>query len=256
MSSKSRARVIKPKGLKPQSSKRALPKVKSAAGSVKKSQSKSVKSLYAFRLKSVRNKIKECKLQALLVTDLKSVRYLTGFTGSSAFVVVTLRSGALLTDPRYTEQAAKEVQGLKVRIYKKDPLSSLADLIKRDLFKGNTDKRVLGFESEHLRYSTYFKLRSLLRPVKLKSTVGLMLGVRSRKDSLELGLLKESAGLLGRGFHLAATLLSAGVVESEAAWKIESFFRSSGAEGLAFDTIVASGFRGALPHGVGNWPRR
>ena len=94
------------------------------------------------------------------------------------------------------------------------------------------------------------KLKSELRPVKLRATVGLMLSVRSTKDVTELGLLKESACLLSKGFELAGTLLAPGLVESEAAWKIESFFRSSGAEALAFDTIIASGFRGALPHGI------
>lgn len=230
---------------------------KNKTASVKKNGPEDLKSLYGARLRAVRGELKRLKLAALLITDLKNIKYLTGFTGSSAFVVVTLRSGFLLTDPRYTSQAKAEVCGLKVRIYERDPFGSLADLIKKDSFKGRhgasearAGKQSLGFESDHLKHSTYVLLRRLLRPIKLSATTGLLLRVRTKKDASELALLRESAKLLTKGFQMAKRILRPGVVESEAAWKIESFFRSSGAEALAFDTIIASGFRGALPHGI------
>lgn len=237
-------------GAKAKSSARSSRGNKSKPASVKKNGAKDLKGLYGARLKAVRGELKKRKLAGLLVTDLKNIRYLTGFTGSSAFVVVTLRSGLLLTDSRYTSQATSEVMGLKVRIYERDPFGSLADLIKKDSFKGKTGKQSLGFESDHLKHSTYILLRRLLRPITLRATTGLLLRVRTKKDASELALLRESAKLLTKGFEMAKRILRPGVVESEAAWKIESFFRSSGAEALAFDTIIASGFRGALPHGI------
>ncbi len=221
---------------------------KKASGIAAKTQS--LKRLGTGRLKAVRCELEKRNLSALLVTDLKNVRYLSGFTGSSAFVVVTPSSGFLLTDPRYTAQARAEVKGLKVRIYKSDPYGTLVDLLKQGLLKGELEKSVLGFESEHLRHATYTKLRKLLRPVKFRATTGLVQSVRIKKDSTELESIRESAKLLSSGFEVAESLLAPGVVESEAAWKIESFFRSSGASGLAFETIIASGFRGALPHGI------
>lgn len=202
-----------------------------------------MKSLYDERLRRLRASMSAKKLDAFLVTDLKNIRYLTGFTGSNAYAVVSFDRAFFLTDPRYASQSADEVKGFRIRIFKKavDEVVRAAQAVKAG---------VIGFESSSMSFDTHARLAKAFKgKARLKATAGLLKTLRSVKDPFEIEKITEAARLLDRGFTRAMKVAVAGAVEMDAAFSIESFWRRRGAEGLAFDTIIASGSRGALPHG-------
>lgn len=199
--------------------------------------------LYKARLKNLRAEMAGKKLDALLVTDLKNIRYLSGFTGSSAYIIVSADKAFFLTDPRYTAQSKEEVAGYKVRIFKK-ALETITEAI------GEIKPAALGFESNNINFDNYQRLRKATRgKARLTPSTGLVNKLRQKKDAFEIERLRSSARLLDKGFSRAMKLVAPGVMERDAAFQIESFWKKSGAESLAFDTIIASGERGALPHG-------
>lgn len=201
-----------------------------------------MQTLFRARLKRLRASMAG-KFDCLLVTDLKNIRYLSGFTGSSAYIIVSASKAFFLTDPRYTAQAKEEVKGFKVRIFKK-ALETIAETI------GEIKPGATGFESGVLSFDTYQRLRSALKgKTGVKPAPGLVNSLRKKKDPFEIERLREAAKLLDKGFARAMKLIRPGVAEKDAAFSIETFWRKSGAEALAFDTIIASGARGALPHG-------
>jgi len=204
------------------------------------------------RLREVRKNASEHGVDAFLVTDIKNIRYLSGFTGSSAYIIVIGEVGnslgVFLTDSRYTETARVEARGFTVKQYSK-ALDSVAAEVKSSGIK------TLGFEANHLPYETFARLKKALGHVRLKPLTGMVSSIRARKDAAELRLIRESAGLLDRGFEAVSGLLRSGAIEKDVAWGIESFLRTSRggnapvADAFAFDPIIASGPRGALPHG-------
>lgn len=195
------------------------------------------------RLERTREGLRRSGLGALLVTDIHNVRYLSGFTGSSAHVIITEEKGRFFTDPRYSAQAGLEVSGLKVKVYKKSWLDEAARFL-RGLGLGP-----IGFEGGDLSHDNYIRLRRSVKPLRLKSAPEVVHNVRLKKDGFEIERIKGSARVLDMGFKEARKLLCPGVLENEAAFGLEIFLRKRGADALAFDTIIASGERGALPHG-------
>ncbi|MBI2412505.1 MAG: aminopeptidase P family protein, partial [Deltaproteobacteria bacterium] len=137
------------------------------------------------------------------------------------YAIVTGDAAWLITDSRYTTQAKAETKGFKVRLFRK-ALETLRDLL------GELKVRTLAFESNNITYDNLLRLRKAFKGIRLKPV---------------------SAALLDEGYKKAEAILRPGVAERDAALEIEFAFRAKGAEGLAFDTIIASGERGALPHG-------
>jgi Xaa-Pro aminopeptidase len=178
------------------------------------------------------------------VTDIHDVRYLSNFTGSSALVVLTRGEGFFLTDPRYTTQAREEVQGLKVRIFRKRGLGEAAALVRKLGVKS------LGFESASLSYDAYTLVKKAVAPVRLRPAPGIVAGARLCKDFCEIERIRSSIKVMERGFKAVERFLRPGVTEREAALRAETSFKRNGADGTAFETIIASGERGALPHGL------
>ncbi|MFQ5442822.1 MAG: M24 family metallopeptidase [Thermodesulfobacteriota bacterium] len=206
---------------------------------------------YRARLATLRAEMESGGVDGLLVSDIHNIRYLSGFTGSSAYAVVTLRRAFLLTDPRYAVQSEEEVRksGFKVRIYKKKPLEALAVSIKR------LKVSRLGFEGDFLSYNGYKRIKSVLKPIPLKPLANPVGRVRQVKDTFEVGLIKKAASILESGFKKAERTLRAGITEAGAALAVEEWMRKKGAEGLAFESIVASGPRSSLPHGAASEKR-
>jgi len=194
------------------------------------------------RLKALRHALKGSGVDALLISNIKNVKYLTGFTGSSGYLLLAGKGSWFLTDNRYATQAKDEVTSSKVKIYKKalETISAIATVLK---------VRTLGFEGSDLSYDNFQKLKKALPGIRLKSLAGAVARLRARKEPIEISLLKASVKVLDSGYQAATQTLAAGVREKDAAAFIERSFRDSGGDSTAFDTIIASGFRGALPHG-------
>jgi Xaa-Pro aminopeptidase len=194
------------------------------------------------RLARLRERIRITKLDAILVSSLPNIRYLTGFTGSHALLVVRPRSAVFLTDGRYTVQSRAEVQGCRRLIV---PTSLLEGVSEEGILAGC---RRVGFESQHVTYAIYRELRRRFPGARFLPTSDFVEQIALAKDAREMALIKEAVSLTDRVFQEILGCIRPGVREQEIAAEISYLHRRLGAEKDAFEPIVASGERGALPH--------
>ncbi len=173
-----------------------------------------------------------------------NVRYLTGFTGSQGALVVTETERHFFTDGRYKSQAHEQVSGVRIHIVRRK-IDAIARILKRFRVKR------LGIESQRV---TYEFCRLLLRRVPGLDVVPLghafLENYRIQKSSDERSILAEAARIASESCRSVLEAGLEGRAERDAAGELEALFRRNGADGIAFDTIVASGPRSALPHGV------
>jgi Xaa-Pro aminopeptidase len=182
------------------------------------------------------------KIDALLVSHLPNVRYLTGFTGSNGVALVTGDSVTLFTDPRYTIQASEEVR-CQVRIAKGPLVKDVCATIKRKRFQR------IGFEKSHMTWEAWDALKNALPlGAGLKPVGRVVEQLRMLKSPEEIALIRASVNANSEAFEGAVKKIRPGLSESGLAAEIEHQMRRRGAEKPAFDTIVASGVRTALPH--------
>lgn len=181
-------------------------------------------------------------LDAILFANLANIRYLSGFTGSDGALLVTRDGCRLLCDSRYTTQAAAEVVDGEVRQF-----SDRHDLI-RELVDELGLSRV-GFEAAHTTVAAFTELSAKLSGCELVSLGSDLDQIRSCKDQDELERLTRVARLASDALQASLARLQPGISEAAFAWELESEMRRRGADGRAFDFIVASGERGAMPHG-------
>ena len=203
---------------------------------------------HAGRLRRLRKELEQ-DFDALLIAHLPNVRYLTGFTGSAAALIVTPNKSLLFTDGRYTVQARAEVHGARVVISRKTALAAAAEWI--ESHRGELGRSLkIGIESEHITVDARDQFKRLLRTgVALKSAPDFVQQARLLKDENEIACLRTAA-LMGAGlFDTALKTIRPGVKEVEVAAEMEYAARLGGAEGMSFETIIASGRRSALPHG-------
>lgn len=196
-------------------------------------------------MERLRARLAGLKADAVVITDIRNIRYLTGFTGSSAYLIINAGKCWFLTDSRYATQAAAEVgRPFRVKVCRNKKWTEVAsDIV------GALGVKVLGFEGDNLNYNSFLRLKKAFSGVRMKSTTGVVAGLRSCKDAGEAERIRASARVLDKGFAEAMNVIRAGVREREAGFAIEMAFMKAGAEKLAFETIIASGERGALPHG-------
>jgi Xaa-Pro aminopeptidase len=184
----------------------------------------------------------ENSLGALLVSSLANIRYLTGFTGSNALLLVHRDRPLLATDPRYTMQAAHETtcrvlagRGLLVRL--------IAPAIRK------LRLRAIGIEAARMNVATFEALRKELpSEVELKPTTGLVEGMRAVKSPEEVEKIHQAVVLCSQAFGKFVRHVKPGVTELHLAAELDYQVRKLGAEGSSFETIVASGERSAYPH--------
>jgi Xaa-Pro aminopeptidase len=181
-------------------------------------------------------------LDALLVTDLANVRYLTGFTGSNGYAVVGPGLRRFVTDFRYVERARTEVPDFDREQGPPQILAALSG--------GWPDRPVrLGFDDEHVSVRTHWKLRELLPArVKLVPAGGLVEAERAVKEPGELAGIRAAAELADDVYDWLLDFGLVGRTEHEVAVALEHQMRLRGASGPSFPSIVASAEHGALPH--------
>jgi len=183
------------------------------------------------------------KLDAFLVAFSPNLRYLTGFTGSNANLLITPSESTLFTDPRYAIQAKSESPACRVSIIKgRLTLSVAAAIAKRGL------KRI-GYEPARMTCDRYDALKAAL-PMRasLEPVAGWIEDLRMVKSPGEIERIRRSVQINSRAFEQAAARLRPGATERDFAAELEYRMRRLGAEKPAFDTIVAGGARSALPH--------
>ncbi|MCG7345157.1 Xaa-Pro peptidase family protein [Sporosarcina sp. ACRSL] len=195
------------------------------------------------KLSKLREALTENGLDALLVTNQYNRRYVTGFTGSAGVAVVSADDAVFITDFRYTEQAAKQVKGFRIVKHEKTMIEEVANQVKQMKIK------TLGFEKDNVSFGTY-ELYNDKVDAQLKPVSGIVEKLRLVKSDDEIEILKQAAKIADDAFAHICTFIKPGVTELEVSNELEMYMRKLGATSSSFDTIVASGERGALPHGV------
>jgi Xaa-Pro aminopeptidase len=197
----------------------------------------------------MRASLPENKLDLLLVTHLPNVRYLCGFTGSAAALLVSDRGATLFTDGRYIAQAYAEVSGAAIVIARKAPSTAVADYLAKSM-AGRGGKRVLGIEADYVSVAMQERMAAKTRgKFKLASTSSLVETARMVKDAAEIRLIRRAVEVGAGLFRIARKKICPGTSEAEVAAAMEYDARRCGTEGMSFPTIIAAGKRSALPHG-------
>jgi Xaa-Pro aminopeptidase len=201
------------------------------------------------RIGALRRKITRAGLSGILVTHLPDLRYLSGFTGSSAALAVTSRAARLFTDGRYTAQAADEVEAAKVEIVSGSPAVSAVQWL-----AAQPGATMAGFDPAWTTVSELARLKAAL-PAHLRRSflaalpASLVEQLRRVKDEDEIAIMVEAALLGCKLFEHIVGFIRPGLREIEVAAELEYQARLMGAEAMSFETIVASGVRSAFPHG-------
>ena len=201
------------------------------------------------RLTSLRRHLQTCGVTAFLITHLPDLRWLSGFTGSSAALVVTAREAMLFTDGRYRAQAAQELAGVSFQIVEAAPARAAV------LWTvGQPEATSLAYDAEQTTVAELDRLRAVLparvrRRFLVAQPESIVAALRMRKDAEEIATMAEAAALGCSLFDHILGFLRPGIAEVAVAAELEHQARLRGAEGMSFETIVASGARSSMPHG-------
>lgn len=195
------------------------------------------------KIEKLRKVLGENDLDAILITSPYNRRYVTNFTGTAGVAIVSREDARFVTDFRYIEQANEQAANFKIVEHKQPIHQELNEQLK----ELNVNK--LGFEKDHVTFSMY-ELYEKSMDVELVPVSGLVEELRLIKTTEELGVLKQAAKIAEDAFVHIQSYLKPGAKEIDISNELEFYMRKLGADSSSFDTIVASGYRGALPHGV------
>lgn len=196
------------------------------------------------RLAALRDALTDAHIDGLVLTSLPNVRYLTGFSGSSALVLVTARDVHFITDFRYDTQVRDEVGDLAtVRI---EPASLWNGLW--EAAGGLSGLEVAGFESAHLLHRDFQRLLSEGGRWQWRPQLNMVETLRQSKDAGEVALIRQAGDIAVRALAKTLAQVKPGLSELNVAGILEKALRDEGSEEFPFSVIVASGPRAALPH--------
>ncbi|HEX4808688.1 MAG TPA: Xaa-Pro peptidase family protein [Bryobacteraceae bacterium] len=193
------------------------------------------------RRQRLRQFFKELRVDAILVTALPNVRYLSGFTGSNAMLLVTADRELLFTDPRYQAQAPRESE-CEVKVAKGALPKQVLKWVKRLLI------RKLGFEEGRIGFAQYQRIKEDSTGVRLMPVANVPEKLRMVKSPVEIAAIRASVDLNSQAFEEGFRHFRPSMSEVDLAAEIDYRMRLLGADSNAFSTIVASGERTALPH--------
>jgi len=200
----------------------------------------------AKRIADLRKKMRAENLDGMVITHLDHVRYLCGYTGTNGLLLIGPRNANFFTDFRYTDQAKKQVKGANVHIATKGDL--IAVLKKYPGFNVNNMK--YGYSEEYLNVAGYKKLEQVLPDAVFVGADKVLADMGWVKESAELNHIKKAVEISDVAFERILQIIAPGVRERELAAELEYQMMMLGSEKPAFETIVASGYRSAMPHGV------
>jgi Xaa-Pro aminopeptidase len=194
------------------------------------------------RLDAVRATFPHRRLDALLVTSLPHIRYLTNFSGSNALCLIKQSDQFFLTDGRYTTQSADEVRSFTVIIAQQ---GFIEELSRRALLRRG-DR--VGIQDNDLTVQQFATMKNLFPRVRFVPAGSILDDLVAVKDAEEIGNIEHAAAVTDRVFEAIVRVIRPGMTELDVAAEISYLHKKFGAEGDAFEPIVASGTRGALPH--------
>jgi Xaa-Pro aminopeptidase len=176
-----------------------------------------------------------------LVSNLKNIRYVSGFTGDWAMLILSRQSMKLYTDSRFTEQAEKETKDCAIITIRKP----FATYLKSAIGKAQT----VAFESSNLSHAQYRNIRGFLRHRKLIPTSGIIERFRMIKTRKEIETIRQAAKIADSAFKKICTFIKAGRTELDVAAELEYILRKNGSSGHPFPTIAITSVNTSLPHG-------
>ena len=197
--------------------------------------------IYSKRIEKLKNIMHEKQYNAFYTSNITNVRYLSGFTGSSGFLLITDEENFFFSDGRYTEQSKNEIFDYKINITG----NHLKHIQENNLLQKSW---VLCFEGSHLSYDMYNKFSNDLNVSELVSTNDIIERIAAVKDQSEIDALQAAVDITDRVFDLIIPEIKAGVTEKHIASRISYMFKQEGGDGDSYDPIIASGSNGALPH--------
>lgn len=198
----------------------------------------------AARLEKLRNSIAAAGIDGMMVMKPENRRYMSGFTGTSAVLLITTDKAVLITDFRYVEQAKIQAPDFEVVMHGTPFISTFKEVL------ASCGVKKLGFEADHLTFAQHKSHSEALEGIELVPTEGLVEKIRLIKDQAEIEALAKAAELGDAALEEVLRMVRPGVTERELALELEFLMRRRGADKVGFDFIVASGERSALPHGV------
>jgi len=196
------------------------------------------------RIRQLQERMAGANVDAFFTLAAPSMRYLTGFTGEEGYLLVLHDGVHLVLDGRFTTQAKEECPGVDVILYAGHFSRSIADL----LVTGHA--HWLGFEKERVSFVQAEQMRAAFPSVTMVPTENVVEGMRIVKDTHELDKMRAAGHIADKAFNAMIHQLKVGMTENDVAALLEYEMRKAGAQGTSFSTIVGSGARGALPHGI------
>ncbi|MBN2332098.1 MAG: aminopeptidase P family protein [Deltaproteobacteria bacterium] len=195
------------------------------------------------RLTSLRTLLATTEADAFFLHTVPSVRYYSNFTGDSAYLLVEANQVTFFTDGRYITQAASEIP----TDFALTEINAFADV---GNFLAARNIKAVGVEEHTFSLAREQEFKKALPPLKIIFCQKQITTPRRQKDEQELAIIRQAIAIAEQGFSKAVTLIKPGIREMDIALELEYQMKQLGAERAAFDLIVASGFRSALPHGV------
>jgi len=194
------------------------------------------------RINEVKQILSKNGLEGMYVTNLTNVRYLTGFTGSAGSLLLTEEEQHFFTDGRYIEQSKEQVKNCKIHIVGSAHYLAIKN-------KNLLNKSIkVGLESDYVSMSLYDAISNSLPNIKFTKTTNIIEKIAAVKDQLEIDSLKTAIEITDVVFTQIIPELKVGAVEKEISAKISYLFKMNGAEGDSYESIIGSGWLGALPH--------
>nr|WP_218688376.1 MULTISPECIES: aminopeptidase P family protein [Mammaliicoccus]MBW0769898.1 aminopeptidase P family protein [Mammaliicoccus lentus] len=191
---------------------------------------------------NLRKVMEQKGLDAIVVLSPYNRRYLSGFTGTSGSLLITQDTKQLITDFRYIQQAKSQAEDFEIINQNGPMINKINELIQHGDYKN------VGVEADLITYNEYQALNT--DEVQLSSIEGVIETIRMIKDDFEIKQIQKAADIVDETYEHILKWVKPGMTENEVNNEMEMFMRSKGATCSSFDTIVASGHRGALPHGV------
>lgn len=198
------------------------------------------------RLQKLRQRLIDLKLDAILICYPENRLYLSGFSGSTGWLLVSESHAILAVDFRYIERAKQETSDFEIIQVRGEITKWLPDLA------AERGCKKLGFEANKTSFAVHHQLREVLRSnryqIKLTPTTNLVESIRSIKEPEEIAYITAAVELADSAIDHSRSILHDGMTEKDMAWELERFLREHGSESIPFDIIVASGPNSALPH--------
>ncbi|SOC27181.1 Xaa-Pro aminopeptidase [Ureibacillus xyleni] len=195
------------------------------------------------KIEKLRKALVDQNVDAILITNQYNRRYMTGFTGTAGVAIVSQEDAVFITDFRYTEQAKRQVQDFRIVQHEGILYKEVANQVAKMGIK------TLGFEKDTMTYGLYENYNTLVK-ANLVPLSGLIEKIRLIKNEQEINIIKVACEIADQALTHILEFIKPGKTELEVSNELEFFMRKQGAQASSFDTIVASGVRSALPHGV------